>query len=480
MEEVVATQPHIVHRMFSHRVLVTVIATILVAIGSYLGLLYWSEVPPGDFNLKIEETDTINTVAKKLVDQGIIKHRLFFYFNYYLFGRNNNGKASSMEPGGYRLSSTMKIKDMVYTLESRPSSKFVTIPANSSKEEIAKIMSEALGWKALDLQFFSHTYAGMQWQTYQENIQEYFSKKYSWNETKTHTFLTLSALYYDGKYDFLKNMYMPGEYEIPVNTSRAQVAGILIERFTNINPDNMVALEKFIDNDSADNIVSLIEDHMVLMPDIVTIPPQDITLKRIGGRTYLLFTTSYWNKGRGPLEFIADPKTKGITGDVERNVLQRIYSLDGDYTEHLSGTFLWHSPHLHYHFKDFAVYTLEPLEPDSSVASILSQKSTFCIRDSEPIDLTHPGATKSASYTICGKERQGISPGWADSYYYTYVDQKFEVTNLPKGQYKLKIVINPLDRFKEITKDNNAGEVIFDLDVKDNKVKVISEKNYGI
>jgi hypothetical protein len=32
----------------------------------------------------------------------------------------------------------------------------------------------------------------------------------------------------------------------------------------------------------------------------------------------------------------------------------------------------------------------------------------------------------------------------------------------------------------EITKDNNVGEVIFDLDVSQNKVKVISEKNYGI
>jgi len=223
---------------------------------------------------------------------------------------------------------------------------------------------------------------------------------------------------------------------------------------------------------------------MVLMPDIVAIPPQDLVLKQTDGKTNLLFTTSYWNKGRGPLELIPDQSVKGIQADHERNIYQRIYSLDGDYTERLSGKFLWHSPHLHYHFQDFAVYELEPLGNPLTGASIpkvdkQSQKSTFCIRDSEPIDLSHPGADKAASYTICGKERQGISPGWADSYYYTYVDQKFDVTNFPKGTYRLTIKINPLNRFDEITKDNNIGEVIFDLDVTNNKLTILSEKNYG-
>lgn len=490
------------HRMFSHRVLVTMIVAIFLAAFSYLAVIYWSQTLPGDFNFQVKEKDTIHTVAKNLMDQGVIKHRAFFYFSYYAFGRRTD-----IEPGGYKLSSTMKIKDIVYTLESKPSSKFVTVPAGASKEDIAKIMTDTLGWSALDLQFFSHTYAGMQWQFYQEHIQEFFKRQYSWNDKKTNTFLTLSALYYDRSYDFLKGMYMPGTYEIPLTASRAQVAGILIDTFAEHNPDPATALEKFIDLRSADSIAKLIDEHMVLMPDIVTIPPQDVTLKKIKDRTYLLFTTSYWNKGRGPLELLADPKTKGITGDLERDVLQRIYSLDGNYTERLSGKFLWHNPHLHYHFKDFAVYSLERTgstnesveveeghgdgdqggEVGGTDSSALipasdrqSQKSTFCIRDIEPIDLTHPGANKGASYAICGKERQGISPGWSDVYYYTYVDQRFDVTGLQAGEYTLKIVINPFDRFDEMTKDNNVGEVVLDLDPKNNKVKVLSEKNYGI
>jgi hypothetical protein len=93
------------------------------------------------------------------------------------------------------------------------------------------------------------------------------------------------------------------------------------------------------------------------------------------------------------------------------------------------------------------------------------------------VDLSHPGAQKEAGYKICGKERQGISQGWADSYYYTYKDQKFDITNLPKGVYRLKVVINPDDRFDEITKDNNTTEVLVAIDVEKNSAKVIGDLN---
>jgi hypothetical protein len=54
------------------------------------------------------------------------------------------------------------------------------------------------------------------------------------------------------------------------------------------------------------------------------------------------------------------------------------------------------------------------------------------------------------------------------------------VSNLPAGKYSLKISINPKDRFDEVTKENNVGEVIIYLDVKNNTVKVLEEKQYGL
>ncbi len=468
-------QPHIVHRIFSLRVLFTTIILVVLAVCVYLSVLYWTETVPADYSIRIEKSDTVKTIANRLSTTGVIKHPLFFYVGYYLFGQNE-----PFEPGGYRLSNTMKVRDIVHVLQSEPTSKYVTIFPGSTKSEITNALSEELGWEAIDKQYFSHTYAGMQWQDYHEQIEEYFKEKYNWGLRNMNTFLSLSAMYYDETYDFLNNMYVPGTYEIPVSYSRAQVAGILIDQFNKENPDIKNNLEKYADPVATENIAKLIQNEDVLMPDIEALPPRDITIKQVDGRMKLLFSTLYWNKGRGPLELIADPKSKSMVGDNVRTVYQRIYRLDSDYTDYLSGKFLWHSPHLHYHFEDFALYSLEPaLTNASGTLPKLSQKSTFCIRDTEPVDLTHPGANKSASFIVCGKERQGISAGWADAYYYTYVDQNFDITDLPTGEYVLKIVINPLDRFKEITKENNIGEADIYIDKKAGTVKVISERTYG-
>ena len=321
----------IFHRIFSHKVLIVFILTIIISTSSYLYFLFQSDVTPKEINIKIERGDTVHIVAQRLLTEGVIKHRAFLYFSYYIFGRQ-----IPIEPGVYKLSNTMRVRDIVYTLESKPYSRYVYIPSGLTKEEIGNTIADSLEWEVLDRQFFGHTFSGMQWQHYQEHIEEYFKKNYSWTETKTHTFLTLSSLYNDKSYDFLKNMYISGTYEIPIDSSRAEVAGILLDRFVEKNSDDYVALTKFIDKTSANTVAKLVEKEMILMPDIVTVPPQDVTLKKIGGKTYLLFTTSYWNKGKGPLELIADPKTKNTAGDVERNVYQRIYSLDGNYTERLS------------------------------------------------------------------------------------------------------------------------------------------------
>jgi cell division protein YceG involved in septum cleavage len=450
---------------------------ILIVAGVSGFVWYEKKNPLADKNVifRVEEGDSLARVSQNLVSEGVIKYRLPFYIAHFVYGRGGS------QSGAYELSSKMNARDIVEKLNATPYAIYVTLDPGMTKKEIGERIGKSLNWGLLDREYFSHTYAGMQWQHYQENVQDIFPSTYKWNTIKTQTFLSLSALYNDEDRDFFKNMYVPGTYEVRLNSTRAQVAGFLIDQFAAQYPDPNDALSEFMDKTAMETVAKLIDKEMVLMPDIVAMPPLDVTLKKEGSISNLLFTTSYWNKGRGPLELVADPKTKGLKTDITRNVFQRIYSLDGDYTERLSGRFLWHQPHLHYHFEDFAVYTFEPVEVDGpAIKEKLQFKSTFCVRDSEPIDLSHPGANRDASYKVCGKERQGISPGWADSYYYTYVDQKFNVSNLPAGKYSLKILINPKDRFDEVTKDNNVGEVIVYLDVKNNVVKVLEEKQYGL
>lgn len=459
--------------IFSKKGLFITLTVIVASAAVYFVALSSAHISTEERLFRVEEGSSISAISKKLKEENYIKSRFLFQLSYFVFGHNK-----PIIPGAYKMVGDMSSREVVSVLEDTPWARNVFLPPNLNKEKIAVIIADALGWDMLDRQFFPHTLAGMQWQRYHDVIQDVFEREYEWNRTKKESFLTLSALYYSDEYDFFKHAYVSGTYEIPVESSRAQVAGILIDQFAKLHvKDEISGITHALDELAMNNIATMIEEEMELMPDIVAMPALDVTLTKKNGKNLLAFTTSYWNKGRGVLEFIADPKSKGVTGDLERKVYQRIYSLDGDYRERFAGSFMWHQPHLHYHFTDFAVYSFEPINVEGdSFKEGLHQKSTFCIRDSEPVDLAHPGAKKGASYSICGKERQGISPGWADSYYYTYVDQTFDVTKAPRGTYSLKISVNPKDRFEEITKDNNVSEVIVFLDVENGKVDVLEEK----
>jgi hypothetical protein len=464
--------------MSAKRFFIGLFLIILVLVVAGGGFYIWKrgfEAPLGNYVLKVEPGQTLLDIAGDLQKAKVITFKTPFVISSYLYG------ASAIEAGAYELSADMPVTTIVKTLSGKPAAEYVTIPPNTSKQEMGDILGKALSWSELDRQFFAHTLAGMQWQRYMTHIEGEFLRRYAWSQGERETFLSLSSLYDEKEYDFLRNVYEPGTYQIPVDASRAQAAGIIIDQFSKIHGDREYQdMVKLLDVPTMDKISKLIHSEMELLPDIVAVPPRDVTLRKENGRTYLLFSTLYWNKGRGPLELVADPKTKSIRADINRNVYQRIYRLDGDYRERLSGNFLWHQPHLHYHFQGFAEYKLEAVDSQTKTFRTVGQaKSTFCIRDSEPIDLAHPGAGKTPSYSICGKERQGISAGWADAYYYTYVDQRFDVTNAPEGQYLLSIVINPENRFDEITLDNNRGEALILLNVKDDFVKVIEERAYG-
>jgi cell division protein YceG involved in septum cleavage len=424
----------------------------------------------------VEAGDTIGDVARKLKDQHIITFESLFHLSRAIYGQE-----AAVAPGAYELSQNMSLKQVVHALDATPYAESVSIPADISRNKMGEIMAKSLGWKDLDKQFFGHTLAGMQWQRYKDQVESEFLRRYNWTQSERETFLSLSSTYDDEEYDIFKHVYEPGTYQIPLGSSRAQAAAAIIDKFALKHGDSEYAdMVKLLDVQAMDSIAALIKGEMELLPDIVSLPPSDVTLKTEKGRTYLLFTTAYWNKGRGPLEMVVDPKTKNIKSDIERKVFQRIYRLDGDYRERLSGSFLWHQAHLHYHFTDFAKYTLTVVDTDGKPFKTFAQaKATFCLRDSEPVDLTHPGSSRAPSYTICGKERQGISPGWADAYYYTYIDQRFDVTDAPNGKYLITILTNPDDRFEEVTKENNKAEALILLNVKDDFVKVLEERSYG-
>lgn len=51
----------------------------------------------------------------------------------------------------------------------------------------------------------------------------------------------------------------------------------------------------------------------------------------------------------------------GATSSQGQDVYQRVYNSDGTYTDYFAGTFVWHPAHNHFHFNDYALYSLSPI-----------------------------------------------------------------------------------------------------------------------
>ena len=54
---------------------------------------------------------------------------------------------------------------------------------------------------------------------------------------------------------------------------------------------------------------------------------------------------------------------------------------------------------------------------------------------------------------------QGIQAGWSDLYGNTLDCQWLDITDLPAGDYQLKVSLNPSREIQEVTFDNNTAVV---------------------
>lgn len=356
----------------------------------------------------------------------------------------------------------------------------IDLPSNLSRLDIAKIIASELDWSESEIEDFASIYTQMQWMEFSPLATDLLANHFTWSEAEKEIFLVNSTRYFAPEFDFMSKLYLPGTYIISDQYSKAVISGLLIDRIKESVPaaDLSDFLATNIFNAQADQVADLVASALELLPDLAPLPAEDLRLRQEGSQVFLAFTTVYYNQGRGPLELIADPETANIKSDIERNVYQRIYDIAGGYRDRLVGTFFWHDPHLHYHFADFILYNLEAIGAEIGEVDLLSDikvKTTFCIRDVSRISPTPAETPADAEYKICGKERQGISVGWADSYFYNYPDQSLEVTNLPSGIYRLTFLVNPENSFEEISKNNNQSSVTFRLDMEKMLVEVLGQ-----
>src|SRR6266516_4048107 len=174
------------------------------------------------------------------------------------------------------------------------------------------------------------------------------------------------------------------------------------------------------------------------------------------------------NIGLGPMELRGGEDL----GNGSQIVYQRIYQ-DATLTSFVdveAGTFTFHPEHGHIHFDDYARYSLRQALPDSNgdgvpeVGAVVAggQKTSFCLVDVAPYDLSLPNAAQEASGFGCGTT-QRISVGWEDIYEPTTPGQQIDITGLAPGQYWLEAVVDPDNHLRESNENNNVGRALINL-----------------
>lgn len=209
-------------------------------------------------------------------------------------------------------------------------------------------------------------------------------------------------------------------------------------------------------------------------PNLQPLPPQNLSVAaRFPSGVSLRFASTTWNNGAGPLEL----REGEVVGPEDQNVYQRVFLDNGGYYDRLAGTFVFHTEHGHFHFEDFALYLLEPIDVAAGAAS--SSKVTFCVIDTTKIDAGLAGAPRKAVYTSCNSQVQGMSIGWGDTYGATLPGQEIEVTNFPAGTYRLTTTVDPENRLVEQDETDNTSAVRIYLDPAARTVQVLGEEDPG-
>ena len=198
----------------------------------------------------------------------------------------------------------------------------------------------------------------------------------------------------------------------------------------------------------------------------------------IPGHTLLRFTTESVNIGAGPLELRGSrPNTSSST----MSVVQRIYNDSGGFRSVSVPSYMFWAGdgHNHWHVNDFVSTELDRTDNGAKVGT--GAKQGFCLSDSNPINLSLPGAPTSKVYKGCVQGGQtslavkiGISVGWGDRYGYTLAFQWIDITGLTPGRYKLIGTVDAQNYYLESNETNNTTWTILQLNG-DNTVKVIQQ-----
>jgi hypothetical protein len=202
-------------------------------------------------------------------------------------------------------------------------------------------------------------------------------------------------------------------------------------------------------------------------PDLRALPAWQITVAPgdegpSANRDYLSFAANVWNAG--PSKLVLDGFRQ--QGKDLMDAYQYFYDANGKQVGYQNtGTMEWDARegHSHWHFTDFARYSLLS---SNQTEVVRSQKEAFCLAATDSIDYTvknaqwHPQNTDL--HTACGNHgslsvREVLDVGSGDTYMQSLPGQSFDVTDLKNGTYYVQVIANPENRLFESNTKNNVS-----------------------
>jgi Lysyl oxidase len=208
-----------------------------------------------------------------------------------------------------------------------------------------------------------------------------------------------------------------------------------------------------------------------------------MSTRQRNGHDYLTFASTELNQGPGTL--VVD----GFRGTNDRSMdAFQYFLIDGEPIGRAPvGELEFHAGrHNHWHFQQFALYSL--LDADSKHV-IVSDKQSWCLVNTDALDLTVPNANLTTRglelRTSCGGPkalwiREVLDVGWADTYGQGVGSGAFDITGLRNGTYYVRVQVNPLGSLFEADTSNNVQDRLIQLRGKPGHRRVIVLRWHGI
>lgn len=256
----------------------------------------------------------------------------------------------------------------------------------------------------------------------------------------------------------------------------------------------------------------------LLLPDLVTLPPTDLTFQRppehIGvfgipsnpvhalladtaaneGCTIeehtndapqkcLRFSNAVGNIGNGPLRLVLS-LPDAATFPTSGRWTQLVQSADG-WQEHRSGPTEFHVAHAHWHDAVSNRYTVHAVDVESGERGDeldVGRKTGVCFGDIGLVDLDVPRISVPTENGVqCfvpdgNGYATGLSPGWYDNYPWILADQFVDMGDAPDGVYDLCSTSNAEGMLLESNLTNNASCTRFQMTGFD--IEVLDERPY--